>query len=154
MSLVDEELRKIRQLSSEKDQLTHQLSEENNELHRLVDTLRAERDAFLADNQDVVQVLIESGAHQSLAKSRNSASLKSSVKNLVYERDQLKATVQEVQVENTHLLTEKKDEVQKREELQVEVEDLRKAVKDSKKRRDTLGSDRRSLQIKVHILSK
>ena len=151
MAIVEEDLHKIRQLSSKKEQLTQHLREENSELCGLVDTLRAERDAFLVDNRDVVQVLIESGVHQSLASSRNSGSLKSSVENLVNERDQLRSTVEKIQAENTRLVTETKDEAKMKDELQVEVGDLRKAMKDTIKRRDTIGSDRKSLQIKVCI---
>lgn len=100
---------------------------------------------------------MEHGALQSLANTR---SLKLSVEKLMADRKQQTAMVGELETtkarlgkENTRLAQENKELTMYRarvKEMEVEVEDLKKVEKDSKKRRDTISSERRALQARVY----
>lgn len=84
----------VRVLSTEKDQLTHDLGAENESLRAMVDNVTAERDAFLSENEAVVRLLVDHGVHQSLNNSKKSATLQSSVEQLVTERERHRTNVE------------------------------------------------------------
>ena len=159
MESVDIVLTKIRDLSSEKEQLTEQLNAENDNLRSMVDSVTAERDAFMGENDAAVQLLMAHSVHQSLTNTRTAVTLKSSVEKLMIDREQQKAMVGELQTTKAHLVKENTRLTQENKELAVyratvqemelQVEDLKKSEKDSKKRRDTISSDRRALQARV-----
>lgn len=161
MENVDSVLGKIRNLSSEKDQLTKQLSAENNNLRSLVDTVTAERDAFIVENEAVIQLLMEHGVHQSLTSTQRAATLKSSVQRLMTEREEQRVTVSELRAKNSHLVRDNAQMTQENrqlieyrarvKDLETEVEDLRKLVADNKKRKDSINTDRKALQARVLI---
>ena len=147
MGNVDRVLSELRDLSSKKERLTQQLYADNDELRELVDTVKGERDAFLDDNKAVMELLMKDGARESRVVS--SASLKSSVEKLVHERNELKASNSQLKSVNARLDAERKSATHEREELLEEVRELKTTMREGKKRRDSLGSDRKSLQIKV-----
>lgn len=165
MDRVDGVLSKIRVLSTEKDQLTQQLEAENDSMRATVDKITAERDAFISENQAVIQLLMEHGIHQSLTNSRNTATLQSSVEKLVREREQQKTAVGELRSKNAQLHTEKETLAREKKQLiaenkscrervrglETEVLDLQQSVMDNRKRRERVGNDKKMLQAKVLI---
>lgn len=125
MANVDTVLSKIRALSTEKDQLTEDLSTENKNLRAMVDKVTAERDAFLSENEAVVRLLMDHGVHQSLNNSKKSATLQSSVEQLVSEREQQQSTIEKLRAENVRL------------------------VMDSRRRKESVENEKKLLQAKV-----
>lgn len=125
MANFDTVLSKIRTLSTEKDQLTEDLSTENKTLRAMVEKVTAERDAFLSENEAVVRLLMDHGIHQSLNNSKKSATLQSSVEQLVSEREQQQSTIEKIRAENVRL------------------------VMDSRRRKESIENERKLLQAKV-----
>lgn len=118
-------LSEIRALSSEKDKHIQDLSTENNNLRGMAEKVTVERDAFLSENEAVVRLLMDHGVHQSLNNSKKSATLQSSVEQLVNEREQQQSSIERLRAENVRL------------------------VMDVRKRKESIENERKFLQTKV-----
>ena len=150
---IDGVLSSIRVLSREKDELTQQLGAENDKLRAKIDTVVAERDAFLKESRGIVELLVQQGLHQQLASSQN-ISLRGSIESLMKERAQHKRTIEELQAENAKHLSEREEGERLRKEywscqekvraLETEVESLKGKEKRSEK--VVVGAEKESLQ--------
>ena len=138
-----------------------QLSTDNDNLRKDLEKAVAEREAFVSENQAMMELLMKHGIHQ---HSKETVALRSSVEKLVSEREQQKVTVDKLQTKNTHLIREKESLTQEKQRvladnracreavkgLETEVEDLKKLLNDSRKRRESVGNDKKMLQAKVN----
>ena len=138
-----------------------QLSTDNDNLRKDLEKAVAEREAFVSENQAMMELLMKHGIHQ---HSKETVALRLSVEKLVSEREQQKVTVDKLQTKNTHLIREKESLTQEKQRvladnracreavkgLETEVEDLKKLLNYSRKRRESVGNDKKMLQAKVN----
>ena len=134
MAGFKEMLADIQSLSEKKNA---QLSADNETLQTMVESITAERDAFEAGNQAIVQLLMERGIHhhQLLINSKNGGdTLKLSVERLVNEIELQESTIGQ-------LVKEKNSLTRKKEELEEQLEDLKRELSGLKTA--SLSSDRK-----------
>ena len=103
MDGVHDTLSKIKSLSTQKDGHNKQLSSENDQLRSMVQSLTAERDAFEADNQAVVELLMQRGAHRLVGSRNEGGTLKLSVERLVSEKERQEAVIRRLEREKEKL---------------------------------------------------
>ena len=143
MAGYKEMLGKIQDLSEQKNA---QLNADNVELNAIMESIRAERDAFEAGNQAIVQLLMERGGvhhHQLLVNSKDRGdTLKLSVERLVNDMESQELTIGQLEKEGKNLS-------HKKEQLEIELQDLKKQFKTA-----SMGSDRKvwSNSINCHII--
>ena len=135
MAGFKEMLADIQSLSEKKNA---QLSADNETLQTMVESITAERDAFEAGNQAIVQLLMERGIHhQLLINSKNGGdTLKLSVERLVNDVELQESTIGQ-------LVKEKNSLTRKKEELEEQLEDLKNEL--SSLKTASLSSDRKVL---------
>ena len=138
-----------------------QLSAENDNLRSMLDKAVAEREAFVSENQAVMELLIKHGIHQ---HSKETVALHSSVEKLVGEREQQKVAVDKLQTRNAQLIEEKESLTQEKQRLladnracreavkssETEFEDLKNLLSDARKQREGVRNEKKMLQTKVN----
>ena len=146
MAGYKEMLGKIQDLSEQKNA---QLNADNVELNAMMESIRAERDAFEAGNQAIVQLLMERGGvhhHQLLVNSKDRGdTLKLSVERLVNDMESQELTIGQ-------LVKEKNNLTHKKEQLETELQVLKKQLSGLKTA--SMGSDRKvgRNSINCHII--
>ena len=161
MENIDGFLGNIRALSSEKDELTQQLGAENENLRASIDTITAERDAFVSENQAVVQLLLDQGVH--METTSKNMTLQPSIEKLVREREQHRTMLGELRTENAKHVAEKERLAQERERLveenrsykekvarlEMSLQNLQRSQGQEKRGRETGDKEKQALQAKV-----
>ena len=161
MENIDGFLGNIRALSSEKDELTQQLGAENENLRASIDTITAERDAFVSENQAVVQLLMDQGVH--METTSKNMTLQPSIEKLVREREQHRTLLGELRTENAKHVAEKERLAQERERLveenrsytekvarlETSLQNLQRSQGQEKRGKETGDKEKQALQAKV-----
>ena len=115
MKGVEDYLANIRQLSSERNVLMHQLEIENDKLRKENEQLLQQRDAFLDENKAVMELLLKEGLQQYTLASTGP---RQPVEKLLLERNKLKANLEKLELENKSLSGELERAKSKEEERQ------------------------------------
>ncbi len=92
MASIEEFVTNIRNLSSEKDALTHSLETENESLHSQIQQICQERDAFVQENKVIAQLLLKEGLQQ-----YSSSSPSQPLQHLIEERTELKSRIEQLE---------------------------------------------------------
>ena len=101
MAELEEFISNIRNLSQEKEELTHSLEEENESLRTQMRQIHLERDAFIQENQSIVKLLLDEGLNQFAGSTP-----KQPVEHLLQERNESNSRIQQLESQNIRLAEE------------------------------------------------
>ena len=132
-------LSKIRNLSEEKEQLTQSLEIENEQLRKQVEQAIEERDAFVQENQAIVELLIAEG----LQPVSGATPKRQVVEHLLQERTDIKNQLDQLTKEKAEVV-KKLDHSQK--ELQTKEEELKSDLQSAQQSSDDVSKQLKSME--------